>query len=207
MKNSLITSFSFLVILVLHAPISQADSEGIHLRVIENSSTKLSLSLEGTSISRPLIGISATLHIPKGISYQSHTPGQFFEGINDQITYLISPKKSDPQTIVIGIASLGKTSKATSGSMVTLHFQKTSSTISLADLKLEKSVASGIENEQRIDYPTIPWSIDYELTAAGQPLQLALLFTLLISLTLLAIKIGKKLRVSMTRVSSPKLTN
>ncbi len=181
--------------MLVHTPISLAEREGINLRVVENSPTKLSLSIEGTSISKALIGISATLHLPKGLTYQSYTPGQFLEADNDQITYLISPKKSDLQTIIIGIASLGKTSKAKTGSFVTLHFQKTSPSISLADLKFEKAVASGIENDQRIDYPNIPWSIDYELTAVGQPLQLTLLVTLLISLTLITIKIRKKLRV------------
>ncbi len=181
--------------MLVHTPISLAESEGMHLRVVENSPTKLSLRIEGTAISKPLVGISATLHLPKGLTYQSYTAGQFFEVSNDQITYLISPKKSDLQTIIIGIASLGKTSKAKNGSFVTLHFQKASPSISLSDLQFEKSVASGIENDQRIDYPSIPWSIDYELTAAGQPLQLTLLCTLLISLTLITIKIRKKLRV------------
>lgn len=181
--------------MLVHTPIILAESEGIHLRIVENSPTTLSLSIEGTSISKPLIGISATLHLPKGLTYQYYTPGQFLEADNDKITYLISPKKSDLQTIIIGIASLGKTSKANNGSLVTLHFQKASPSISLADLKLEKSVASGIENDQRIDYPNIPWSIDYDLTAAGQPLQLTLLCTVLFSLILIALKIRKKWKV------------
>lgn len=196
MKTIFITCFALATFILIYAPASEATSEGIHLRVAENSPTKLSLILEGSSISKALIGISATLHLPKGINYQSYTPGQFFEKNNDQVTYLISPKKNDAQTIIIGIASLGKTSRASSGSLVTLHFQKTTATISLQDLKLEKSVASGIENEQRIDFTEIPWSIHYGLTEAGQPLQLALLFTLLTSLIMIALKFRKKLRMT-----------
>lgn len=179
MKTFILTVY-FIVCTLIVVPLTNADTATVHLKVAEDANTALSLSLEAEAINQPLIGISTTLHLPRNVTYTNYTPGQFFESAQQQVTYIISPKKNDPHTLVVGIASLGKTSNAKTGTIVTLHFQKTESNVSLSDFTLEKSVASGVENNQRINYTNILWSIDQTLTPVGPSLLLAISLTLLL---------------------------
>lgn len=186
-----------LICTVTTSPFTNAATSDIHLQVTEDSPTKLSLTLEARAISKPLIGISTVLHLPSNVKYINHTPGQFFESTKQQVSYIISPKKNDPQTIVLGIASLGKTSTAEAGTIVTLHFQKTSPNVSLTNFILANSIASGVDNNQRINYPDILWSIDQTLTPVGTSLVTAIILTLLLT----SIVFVSKYRIVKQRVS------
>ncbi len=170
------------------APTSAASGESIHLSVKEETATSLSLILQSNTINKPLIGISTLLHLPEGISYQSYDPGQFFEQANNQVTYLIAPKKNDPQTLVIGIASLGKAVPNSQGTIVTLHFQKQTSFSSIKTLALADSIASGTNNQKRVDYKDIVWTTDISLASTGSKLLLVVLISFFISLSVIVAK-------------------
>lgn len=171
----------FIIYPFLTSPTTYAATPGIHLQIVEESPTTLTLRLEARAINRPLIGISTGLHLPSNVKYINHTPGQFFESTKQQVTYIISPKKNDPQTVILGIASLGKTSTAEAGTIVTLHFQKTNPNVSVANFILANSVVSGVDNNQRINYADILWSIDQTLTPVGPSLMIAITLTLLLT--------------------------
>ncbi len=169
-------------------PALAATGESIHLSLKEDTATSLSIVLQSNNISKPLIGISTLMHLPQGLTYKSYEPGQFFEQTNNQVTYLIAPKKNDPQTLVIGIASLGKAVQNSQGAIVTLHFQKQTNFASIKTLALADSVASGTNNQKRVDYKDIVWTTDISLAATGSELLLVILISLLISLSVIVAK-------------------
>ncbi len=170
------------------APTLAASGESIHLSVKEETATSLSLILQSNTINKPLIGISTLLHLPEGISYQSYDPGQFFEQANNQVTYLIAPKKNAPQTLVIGIASLGKAVQNSQGTIVTLHFRKQAGASSIKNLALADSIASGSDSQKRVDYKDIVWTVDRSLATTGSELLLVILISFFISLSVIVAK-------------------
>lgn len=186
----LLSNLFLLNSLLTGIPKAGAVSESIHLSITENTSNALTLALQSNQISKPLIGISTLLHLPQGVSYRSYDPGQFFKQANNQVTYLIAPKRNDPQTLVIGIASLGKAVQNSHGTIVTLHFQKQTNFSSLKTLALADSVASGSNNQKRVDYKDIVWTLDTSLASTGSELLVVVLISLLISLSVI---LGKKL--------------
>lgn len=188
LKGLILTSTILVNILFSLIALADTPQDSIHLSIKEDTSTSLSLVLQSGSITKPLIGISTVIHLPQGITYVSYDPGQFFEQANNQVTYLIAPKKNDRQTLMIGIASLGKPVESSQGTIVTLHFQKNTSFTSIKSLALADSIASGTNNQKRVDYKEIVWTTDISLASTGSELLVVVLISLLISLSVIVAK-------------------
>lgn len=150
---------------------AQGAQEEISLHLHSESSGVLRYTLEAKNITHPLIGIGTTMVLPSGMQFVRFEKGVFFEqGKNDQVTYLIAPKNNNPQQIILGIASLGEKMSKGNGVIATLYF-KTTKKSSPSAIKLEHTVASGIENGRRVDYPNIVWQISAtQLPSSGTSL-------------------------------------
>ncbi len=191
MKSLITILLFFSVIFINHAFAATNNQIQLQTTIRENG---VDVSFIATNIAKPLIGISTTLHIPSSLTYQKYDVGNFFEQSQNQTTYLISPKKTDPTTIIIGIASLGKATPAKNGTIVTLHFLNSSLEHKPIQLTLDHNIASGITNEKRVNYADIIWTNNTELSQTGPNILLVLTLTSIILGTFITLKLSLNTR-------------
>lgn len=182
----------FFLVSILTRSSAYAFQNIITLHHSSETATEITMVLDAQNMTKPLIGISTTLRIPNNLTYQSYDHGQFFEQGRTQVTYLIAPKKNDPHTLVIGIASLGKPISTANGTLVTFHFSKQNTSKSTTTFALENTIVSGIQNQKRIDYPDIIWAVDSSLAKTGSDIAFAGIVSLLLTSLLMWLKVRRK---------------
>jgi hypothetical protein len=153
----------------------------IQLYHSENIDNTHIYTIEAQNISQPIIGISATINLEPGAKFLKYEPGSFFENhTKEQTTYLIAPKKSNPNQIIIGIANLGHTISTGSGVIAKLFIS--SSNKAGAIKSVNEIITSGIKDAKRIDYPDIQWEIiPHKLPHSGSNLYFIGLASILIT--------------------------
>ncbi|OGC82467.1 MAG: hypothetical protein A2V81_00180 [Candidatus Abawacabacteria bacterium RBG_16_42_10] len=142
----------------------------IILQKTDENDVTVVYELKAGDIQHDLIGISATLLLPDEVTFKDFVPGEYFEEETSEATYLIAPKSSDPTKLLVGIASLGESKSQGSGTIVTLHFTKTSPETS-SSIQIYESSASGSVEGQRVDYNDILWHTEVVLPTTG-PLEI-----------------------------------
>lgn len=151
-------------------------------------------TLEARDLPEGIIGISATFNLTPGTKLAKYEPGKFFENNNkDQVSYLISSKKNNPQKLILGIASLGSTSNITQGTIVRLYFSSDSKNSRSNILSMEDTLVSGLQQNKRIDYSSIQWQlVKKSLAYTGSNVFFVLLLSLTLSLSSSIFKKGVK---------------
>jgi len=171
--------FIFIIALLMQSLLVSADVSQSEINIVlqsSNNANELKYALIANNITQPLIGIGATVVLPTGMEFVRFEKGNFFEqNSNDQVTYLISPKSNNPQQVILGVASLGKNQSHGHGVIAIIYLKNFTRGASQA-IKLESTVASGIENGKRVNYQEITWHISAEkLPNTGPSLEIVFL--------------------------------
>ncbi len=156
---------SLFVFLLL--PVAIASEQGtIFLHQIDETENTVTYILEAQEIKPELIGVSLTLLLPEELIFKKHEAGTFFEEEVTDVTYLIAPKSNDPQTLVIGIVTLGQSTSQGNGIIVKLVFEKSTAWAKQIP-QITEAKASGIIDDRRVDYDQILWQTESILPTTG----------------------------------------
>lgn len=159
--KKLLLIFGFFLI-----PIVSANQGTIFLHKTNETDNEVVFVLEAKDIQSDLIGISANLLLPDGISFKDYGEGNFFEEEAEEVTYLIAPKSNKPNELMIGIVTLGESEARGNGTIVYLTLSKASPTTTTIPQIIEAKV-SGVVDQKRIDYEDVLWQVDATLPQTG----------------------------------------